>query len=309
MRFFRRIIRITATDSPNVRLALKQIAEGTPVTGETLVPGVLPYADYAFRNEYWTEERKCVSLWAQWYEGAEVLMFPPLWLQRAKDIARSLRGKRRVARAIGIDPAEGGDKTAMSAVDEFGLIEMVSKRTPNTALIKQDARAFALKHGVPAEMVVFDRGGGGYEHACELRELGFRVTTVGFGEGVNLEPRRGLRLFSEKVEHQEEHYAYRNRRAQMYGELRLALDPSAPGFGIPEEYVELFAQLGPIPLLHDNEGRLRMLPKSKKDRESDEKTLTDLIGHSPDEADSLVLALHRMLHIQRPKMIGRPRSK
>ena len=62
------------------------------------------------------------------------------------------------------------------------------------------------------------------------------------------------------------------------------------------EQVELLRQMRPMPLLYDQEGRMRMLPKHKKDPDSTEKTLTDLIGCSPDEADALVLAVHGMLY-------------
>jgi hypothetical protein len=48
--------------------------------------------------------------------------------------------------------------------------------------------------------------------------------------------------------------------------------------------------------MRDQEGRLRMLPKSKRDPSSKEKTLTEIIGRSPDDADSLVLACHALLY-------------
>ena len=39
-----------------------------------------------------------------------------------------------------------------------------------------------------------------------------------------------------------------------------------------------------------------MLPKHRRDPNDKTQTLTDLIGHSPDELDSLMLATHAMLH-------------
>jgi hypothetical protein len=41
-KYFRRVIRIKAEDSPNVRYALAQIAAGKKPTGEVILPGVLP---------------------------------------------------------------------------------------------------------------------------------------------------------------------------------------------------------------------------------------------------------------------------
>jgi len=51
--------------------------------------------------------------------------------------------------------------------------------------------------------------------------------------------------------------------------------------------------------LWDKEGRRRMRAKNRVGKEGEErgeKTLVELIGHSPDEADAVVLACHAMLH-------------
>jgi len=77
----------------------------------------------------------------------------------------------------------------------------------------------------------------------------------------------------------------------MYHQLRLLLEE---GWGIPEECQELIRQLRPIPLLYDGEGRIYMLPKNKKSPNSKEPTLIDMLGCSPDEADSTVLAVYGM---------------
>lgn len=314
-RCYRKVIRITGHDSPNVRLALGQIAQGESPTGEIVVAGVLPYDDYKKRLATWDPVRIAVGIDAIFWQGPEIMLFPPGWLDRAERLADGLRqsGTIRYAKAIGIDPAEGGDKTSMSVVDEYGLIEQVSKRTPDTSIITSEALAFMIRHNVPPERVVFDRGGGGKEHADRLRSQGYHVRTVAFGESLVLDPKRGLRMLEEKVEQREEHYTYLNRRAQMYGELRLLIDPSTTGetsglfsrhdkshnwqgFAIPREYTELRRQLSPIPLTYDGEGRLYLLPKNKKNAEDKRSTLTQLLGCSPDEGDSLVLAIFGMLH-------------
>jgi hypothetical protein len=307
-RFFRKVIRITAMDSPNVRYAMTEVAQGKPPSNTMIVDGVLPYHDYVKRRATWDEIRQCIGLDAKWYEGASVLMFPPTWLNRAEQLSLRYRleNRRRTGKAIGIDPAEGGCNTAMSVVDELGLIEQVSKKTPDTSVIGNEAIAFGMKWNVPPHYWIFDRGGGGKQIADRLRADGYPCRTVAFGETLVLDPKRGMRMLEEKLEHQEEHYEYYNRRAQMYGILREFLNPAnegkllegiiCKGFAIGSDHAELRRQLAPIPLTYDAEGRLKLIPKDKKDKTSKELTLKELLGCSPDEADSLVLALYGMTH-------------
>lgn len=298
-RFYRKVIRIRAEDSPNVRLGLLQQQQGQTPTGEMVLPGVLPWHDYQKRRITWDKIRQCIGLDAEFYEGSEVLLFPPDWLNRAERIADQLRGRLRKARGIGIDPAEGGDRTAMAAVDEWGLIELVSRKTPDTSVITGEALAFMRRHDVPPDRVVFDRGGGGKEHADRLRAQGYPVRTVAFGETASLDPKYGKRQMKERWEVKEDRTAYKNRRAEMYGALREMLDPAHErGFGLPAEYAELRRQLSPIPLTYDPEGKLEILPKQRRPdaTEKTRPTLTDLLGCSPDEADALVLAIYAMQH-------------
>ena len=290
MRCFRRVIRIRAEESPNVDLALREIAAGRPPSHTIVLPGVLPYADYVKRRAAWDPVKQCVSLDGLFWEGAEVMLFPAALLARCNHLADELpRGRR--ARAIGVDPAEGGDCTAMAAADEKGIIELVSKRTPDTDVIPGEVIAFGKRHGAPPENWLLDRGGGGKQHADRLRKRGFLVRTVGFGEGVSLEPRRGLFPLIQRKDVREERYAYVNRRAEMYGDLSVRMEE---GFGIPAEYAELLRQLALMPRLYDREGRLRMLPKNRATEQSHERTLVELLGRSPDEADAVVLAVHGM---------------
>jgi hypothetical protein len=79
------------------------------------------------------------------------------------------------------------------------------------------------------------------------------------------------------------------------------------GFAIPEHLLELRHQLAVIPKLYDEEGKLYLPPKDRKFGDQpnlNKKTLVELMGRSPDEADSLVLAVHGMLHEPRPMMAG-----
>jgi len=296
---YRNVIRVQGQDSPNVRLGLAQKKAGLDITDEELVPGVLRYSDYVKRRATWDPIRQCIGLDGEFYEGAEVLMFPPDWLNRAEQVAMEVTRSKLAKRTIGVDPAEGGDSTCWAVCDELGLIELISMKTPDTTVITSRTIALMRQYDVRPENVLFDRGGGGKEHADRLRRQGYKVRTVAFGEAASSEDKftRRMRTGQERREESEVRYAYRNRRAEMYGLLRQMLDPAANerGFGLPAHYTELRRQLSPIPLEWDEEGRMILPPKSKRDPNSTKVTLTDLIGCSPDEADALVLAVFGLL--------------
>ena len=326
-RYYRRVFRWRAEDSPNVRLALLQrkagFADGpqdtklllpippngrTP-TEEVLIPGVLTWPEYCQRRLTWDIQRQTVGLDAMFYEGPEQLLFPPTWLARAGALIPG-----GPALAIGCDPGEGMADTAWSVVNESGLLELLTMKTPDTNVIVGTTFALMKKHGVPAHMVGFDRGGGGLQHADRMRAQGAKVRTVAFGESLILMPKHAQTLVAEKIEQREESTAYVNRRAEMFGELSELLNPAAnpKGFAVPVVYNELRRQLSLMPKLYDAEGRLRMLPKNKAtkgivepgEEGKDKNTLIGLIGRSPDEADSLAVAVWIMQNKQKPRRVG-----
>lgn len=315
-RYYRKIIHICAEDSPNVRLALAQKACGLPVTNEMVVPGVLSYEEYVIRRATWDEVRQRIGLDGKFWEGSEVLMFPPPWLDRAERLHYYLRDRPRIARGAGCDPGEGSANTAIAIVDEFGLIELISKRTPDTNRIVDMLLEVMYKYNLDPSRVLVDRGGGGKQHVDRMRAKGFNIRSVAFNDTPSIEPQRHSALFRQKLEARERRYAYFNKRAEMYGELRNLLDPgynedqaseqacqelaqfkersvdALRGFALPV-HPRLRQQLAPIPLKFELE-RLKLPPKYKKSPDSKEVCLTDIIGHSPDEADALVLAIHAM---------------
>jgi len=320
--YYRRVIKIQATDSPNVRYGLKEVAKGFSPTDTMILPGVLSYAEYAKRRRLWDKIKQCVSLDGEFYEGAEVMMFPPEWLNLANQLAISQNPKRK-GLAIGCDPAEGGDSSSWSVVDDDGLIELVSLKTPDTTFITRHTIKLYLQYGVDPSNIWFDRGGGGKQHADRLRDTcmgcfkeksicqcgNFRphnVKTVSFGEPaseVDRFKKATSRKKSEKVDDHETRTIYKNRRAEMYGIIRELIDPSNDGFGIPAKYTELRRQLAPIPLMYDGEGKMYLLPKHKSKPDSKELTLFDLLGCSPDEADSFALAVFGLMEASHPKII------
>lgn len=219
------------------------------------------------------------------------------------------------------DPAEGGDSSSWCVIDDLGVIELRSEKTPDTTDVTEITVEMIEKHNLDPSRVIFDTGGGGKEHADRMRKDGWPVRSVGFGAGVSLDPKRGLRMIEEKIDVKEDAYAYVNRRAEMYSELSQLLDPALnramdrPGFALPAGVTTgllcpihkgqcLRAQLEPIPKDRDAEGRLKLPPKNKRDATSKEKCIVDMVGHSPDESDALALAVHAMLHEKRRAVAG-----
>lgn len=286
------VIRIKATDSPNVKFALAEIAAGLPVSHMEIIPGLLSYLEYVERRKYWDKILQCVSLDAEFYEGPELKLFPKEWLDKAELDFLTVRLKPRIAKAMGVDTAEGGDSTVWTVIDEFGVIEQLSIKTSDTNQIYGITIDMIKKHKLNAIDVWFDRGGGGQEHADRLRANKFMVNTVGFGESATPAVEPGKTTIKETIEDRETRYTYKNRRAEMYGMAREWMNPdNGKIFVIPPDYVELRRQLSLMPLKYDGEGRRFLPPKNKRTSDSNEITLTDIIGNSPDEADSLVVAV------------------
>lgn len=334
--FYRKVISIPATKTPNVAYALSQKRRGIKPDGKVLVPGILTYDDYCHRLATWDQVRISAGILAKFYEGSGVLLYPPEWLDRAEAIhAKYPKGEVRIAQAIGVDSAEGGDSTALVAVDKKGVIEIRSVKTPDTNVIAGEVLSFAMRWGLLGERrvmvggrlnlqsVVFDRGGGGKQIADQLRGMGYDCRTVAFNEAIGLPIKhRDERVqYKEKKEVQEERSIYKDRKAQMYGDLHDLLRPTFTeagedtmvGFAIPANCMgnaqiadsELRHQMAPIPMTYDDRQKMYILPKRKKGtvdplnlegNQSGDKTLVELIGHSPDELDALVLACFGMLH-------------
>ncbi len=320
--YYRRVIRIRGEDSPDVRLAMRQKALGLEPTGAQVIPdsNLLSWDEYCYRREVWDLERQTIGLDAQFYSGPELMLFPKDWLDRANKLA--VERKYTGNAWMGVDPAQGGDKTAWAVINEYGMLHLEAKKTPNTTDIPNTTIALMREYNIPFTNVCMDLGGGGKQHADRLRADGFPIRTVAFGESVvpAVRKMRTTRPFVERVDIHDEKYVYVNRRAQMYGEFSIMLDPAETGaalklpretfsgFAIPSGgvYDELRRQLQPIPKTWDRggEGKLRLLPKDNTEDPDDPRTLKNLLGCSPDEADAVVLAVHARLHKPKMSMVG-----
>lgn len=318
-RYHKRVLKITAWDSPNVQLGLLEKSKGLKPSHTELVKGALSYKQFVTRLATYDKVKISISLRAEFWEGAELLLFPPEWLDAAhayqlvRPSPGSISKLPRTEKWLGVDPGEGGDETAWAVVDEYGLLHIESRQTPDTTVIPGRTRELMREYLIPGENVLFDVGGGGKQIADAMRANGFQVQTIPFGSGVSQEYGEYLSEDGELDVH-ERRYQYKNRRAEMYGELsnlldpsRLSLDaalltdgevkvsPTAHPFAIPEGHHKLRQQLGPIPKSYDGEGRQYLIPKNKPTATYKGPTLRDLIGCSPDQADALVLAVHGML--------------
>ena len=308
-RLYRKILKIKGDQSPNVRLAEAKIRAGLPPGDEIIIPGVLSYADYRKRRTTWDTVRQCIGLDAEFYEGAEVLLYPPDWLNKSEIVAKERGLIGRKAKTLGVDSAQAGDNTAFAVADEIGLMELISMKTPDTTVIVKKTISLIDYYKLNPRNVLFDGGGGGYQHACTLREKGYNVRIIMFGGAPTKPRKRTMTTFVERVEEDERRYVYKNRRCEMYGELRMRMDPSvneegATVFAIPAEYTELRRQLAPLPLLFDGEGRLYLPPKNKPKPDSKEPTISEMLGCSPDESDAVVLANFGMVKRARPVFAG-----
>lgn len=315
---FRKVIRIRAADSPNVK------------SGKHLFPGVITLEEYEQRRRDWDQVRQCIGLDAEFYKGPETLLFPPAWLNAAEVRHEELKKKQpplnRQGLGLGIDPGEGGAETAWAVVDEWGLLKMVAHPTPDTNVIPGITIALGREYGVSPENWVFDRGGGGLQHADALRAKGYAVRSVGFGESPHVEPHYGTTFPEQQLEIREERYAYLNLRAQLYHEASLLFDPSVSDdprvsesrsgnrgiasnnrFALPVGEVELKRQLSLIPLWRDGEGRLFLPPKQRRPdatTRGGRRTLVEIVGCSPDRADAFVLAIYALLHPGEEEEVG-----
>lgn len=307
-RLIRKVVWISGEHSPNVILGRKWAAAGrkTSMPREWVTPGVLTYERFLEREATLKGYEKRTRLYGLFPEEEGQKVFPSSWLNLAQQLGVMLRkrAQERIHKgrprypgkpfALGVDVSQGGgDLSAWVVWGRFGVVEVLAKETPNTTEIAGTTIQLMRKWRIDPAWVAFDAGGGGKQIADQLRDRGYEnLLDVDFG---------GSALDKKK---------YKNKRAELYGELREAMQPGLMAkqmlsegpehwrnrklhcASIPPDDAELRKDLAVLPLLRDSEGRLRMLAKEKPKRRggAGEKCLRDLLGRSPDRGDACALA-------------------
>lgn len=306
-RLFRKVIHVSGDDSPNVQYARRHRELGRPGKPRIIVPGILTFEEYQERLHNWAPDKVRTRLLGQFEDESEEKFFPVEWVDQAQQLGSMLRehtARRRhrhrfgAPYALGVDVAQGGrDETVWVVLGRFGVREIVARQTPNTSAIAGRTLQLMRRYRIRDCAVAFDTGGGGKQIADYLRD------------------RQGLEnlsdiAFGAKAFDSAE---YPNRRAELYGELRKALEPCgrlkrmlrcSPSewtkkqwcVALPPDDGLLRDELLVLPKLHDSEGRLRLPPKQKRVQQTtgpQEPTIRELLGgRSPDRADALVLAYY-----------------
>ena len=294
-KLLRKVIHIDGLDSPNVKLGMMLAARGHKGPWPLMIPGLLSYPEFLRRSAEWDEVKKRTRLHGLFYEGEQTLLYPMAWLDRSEAAYRQLTAKKtkRIPKAIGLDVAMGGrDLTVWAIIDEFGLIELVVKDTPNTMEIPGITIKMMRDYKIPPCCVALDMGGGGKQIFDRLAELGHNVMGVHFGSSAGSD-------CDDPADKLTASQSYVNKRAEMYGMLRQQLDPNLTSreFTLPPEHFELRQELAVLPLQYDSEGRMYLPPKDKSSTSrGSTKSLREILGRSPDRADALVLALWAAHH-------------
>ncbi len=277
-KLYRKVIHIHGLDSPNVQLGQRWKKEGRPGKPPVLIEGLLTYGEYARREKMWDEVQRTTRLFGHFYLGDQAMLFPSAWLDAAMDHDRwaELQQQQRRVEAIGLDVAAGGnDNTCWTLVDHHGIIQQIVLDTPNTMEIVGRTIQLIQEHELFPHWVAIDADGIGKPIADRLAEQGYPVSLVGFGESADSKS------------------SYKNRRAELYGGLRERLKPGREEgiFVLPPDAHQLRQELAVLPYSLDSEARLMLPPKGGSSARPGETTIRQMLGRSPDEADSLVLAV------------------
>ena len=291
--FLRKVIHISSRDVPNVARGLLRREKGLDGPFNPLIPGLLTYPEYIRRLAEWDERERTIRLEGQFYEGEGVLLFPPDCLDQACDRRRwlELSAGPRKAVAMGIDvAADGPDFTVWTIVDQFGIIKQIKMSTPNTMEIVGRTIELLRQYDLSATVVAMDIGGGGKQLADRLKEQGYHVRTVHFGESAD------------------DKQAYPNRRVEMYANLMDLFEPRPElgVFNLGDDSDELRQELAVFPKVFDSSGRIVLPPKRPGRSGNGQTSIQKILGHSPDRADSLALAawmLKRLMPTLGPKLV------
>lgn len=287
----RRVVHISAEDSPNVQFGKRWAASGRPGVPPQVFPGVISHDQYEQRLIDWDQIKQHIRLKGLFFEDENQLLFPPTWLDEAYEYRDSALRDDIGPFALGIDTAgRGRDETVWIVIGPLGIRYLYATREPDSMKIVGRTLDIMRNFSIPGSRVAFDSGGGGKECADRLREQGYMVRDLAFGASAR------------------DSKQYANMRAELYGRMRQRLDIKrwhvatmeqedegvrGVTFGIPDD-PKLREELAMLPLMLDSEGRLKLPPKDRPtDREQANTNIIvirDILKRSPDRADALVLA-------------------
>ena len=185
------------------------------------------------------------------------------WLDAA--VVRYKAGVARTGEALvmGVDVAgHGGDLSAWMIRDDASILRIESQQTMDPVQCAKRTMTLAKDWGVPADNVHVDMTGEGHGTVARCHEAGFLVHGVHFGGGA----------WNSNI--------YHNCRAEMYCQLRDALDPAKGGTLAMPEHKLMLQELRSMGYTYDPKERYLMW---KKD------VIKKLLGRSPDFADALAL--------------------
>lgn len=300
----RKVIHISAFDSPNVQAGLHKLREAReagvegPVSAPTPMPGILTWMEFLYRMANWDADAIKMRVKGEFLDEGQTLLITPATAERAAQAWWLIMGQKRGPYVIGVDVAMGGrDKSVWCVADRLGVVQLLVKDTPNTMLICGVTKNLMAQYNVPGKRVGIDIGGG--KSVCDrLHEIGRLVQEIAFGTTAD----------NSKV--------YKNKRAEMYGSLASLMDvstwsieydlvesddedgddvegevltKSSRCFAIPPDDAKLREELTAMPRLWDSEGKM-FLPPKERSNDSKQKTIRELIGRSPDRADACAIA-------------------
>lgn len=302
----RKVIHIDGVDSPNVKIGLRMKEKGIPGKPPRVIPGVLQWHEYLYRLNNWDKHRRETRLHGNFWQDGNLFLFPMNCLEAAQDVW-SYVPNRRGPFSMGLDIAQGGrDLTVWAIIDRFGVHDIIKLDTSDTMDIVGRTLRLMEEYDIPGKRVCVDAGAGGKMIADRIKEQGRYVKLVWFGSSA------------------EDSKSYLNARAEMYALLgdfmtverwnckktgfgwefpfvekdyktgeEKELHEQASCFAIPPDDDKLREELAVIPKIYDSEGKMRLPPKDKKSKNSNEETIKEMLnGRSPDTADALALAAY-----------------
>lgn len=302
------VIHIDCARTPNVSAGRTWNRLGRKGACRVPIPGIMSYANYVSHIQEWDEYNITTRLRGRLPDSDEGwVVVPRPWLDGCREvwpqIDEEVRG--RLPKWLGVDASHGrGDLACWAVVDRLGLVDLRTMSPdeakdkygqPDTVKMLERTRDLMTAYGIPGGRVIVDAGGGGQDAIADpLRREGVVVRLVDFGAAPSTKRARKQ---------------YKNRRAELYGTLAEACNPTkwrqteleTPKcwercFSIPpgDQYDALAEELPMIPKRYDREGKMHLPPKDKRDPNSKEQSLREILGHSPDRSDAVALAVWGM---------------